>query len=62
MDDYGPDVALNAGTGIMDHPMGPAAGVRAFFEALDRWENKESFEPGSIPGGPLKAAVGKWGT
>lgn len=34
--DYGSDVILNAGTGIMDCPDGPAAGVRAFFEVLDR--------------------------
>jgi 2,3-diketo-5-methylthiopentyl-1-phosphate enolase len=32
--DYGNDVILNAGTGIMDHPDGPAAGVTAFHEAL----------------------------
>lgn len=32
--DYGLDVILNAGTGIMDHPDGPEAGVKAFFEAL----------------------------
>lgn len=32
--DYGKDVILNSGTGIMDHPDGAAAGVRAFFEAL----------------------------
>ncbi|NES41447.1 RuBisCO large subunit C-terminal-like domain-containing protein [Moorena sp. SIO2C4] len=32
--DYGQEVILNAGTGIMDHPNGPAAGVKAFFEAL----------------------------
>ena len=28
------DVIFNSGTGIMDHPDGAAAGVRAFFEAL----------------------------
>jgi len=32
--DYGADVILNAGTGIMDHPDGRAAGVKAFFDAL----------------------------
>ncbi len=32
--DYGIDVALNAGTGIMDYEGGPAAGVRAFFDAM----------------------------
>jgi len=34
--DYGNDVILNAGSGIMDHAGGPAAGVAAFFEALSR--------------------------
>ena len=33
--EYGNDVILNSGTGIMDHPHGPAAGVKAFFEALN---------------------------
>lgn len=33
--DYGDDVILNSGTAIMDHPQGPRAGVRAFFDALD---------------------------
>ena len=61
MDDYGPEVALNAGTGIMDHPMGPAAGVLAFYEALELWKRGDSFDPCSIPAGPLKAAVEKWG-
>ena len=32
--DYGQDVILNAGTGIMDYPDGRAAGVKAFFKAL----------------------------
>ena len=33
--DYGQDVILNAGTGIMDHPDGPSGGVKAFFASLD---------------------------
>lgn len=33
--DYGQDVILNAGTGIMDAPGGPAAGVKAFQVMLD---------------------------
>ena len=32
--DYGIDVILNAGTGIMDHPAGPQEGVNAFFQAV----------------------------
>ena len=56
------EIILNAGTGIMDHPQGPAAGVRAFHEAWKRWCDKDSFSPESIPDGPLKSAVLKWGT
>ena len=59
--DYGPDVVLNAGTGIMDHPGGPGDGVRAFFEALDRVEPGTAFDPSAIPDGPLKAALDTWG-
>ncbi len=55
-------IILNAGTGIMDHPQGPAAGVKAFHEAWARWQNQESFSPDALPEGPLKAAVLKWGT
>lgn len=61
IEEYGHDVALNAGTGIMDHPMGAGAGVRAFFEALERYRNKDSFEPEDLPAGPLRVAVEKWG-
>jgi 2,3-diketo-5-methylthiopentyl-1-phosphate enolase len=34
LQDYGPDVVLNSGTGIMDYPGGAAAGVEACFAAL----------------------------
>ncbi|MHB8544470.1 MAG: RuBisCO large subunit C-terminal-like domain-containing protein [Leptospirales bacterium] len=61
MTDYGEDVILNAGTGIMDHPQGIAAGVRAFHEALDRFRRGLPFEEADLPEGPLKSAVGKWG-
>lgn len=56
--DYGNDVILNAGTGIMDHPDGAASGVKAFFEALERVE-KQDFD--EVPDGALKRALEKWG-
>ena len=59
--DYGTDVILNAGTGIMDHPDGPAAGVSAFFEALDAAQPGQKFELEQIPTGPLRRALEKWG-
>jgi 2,3-diketo-5-methylthiopentyl-1-phosphate enolase len=59
--DYGKDVILNAGTGIMDHPDGAAAGVTAFFEALERVNQGQSFALESLPAGALHRAVEKWG-
>jgi 2,3-diketo-5-methylthiopentyl-1-phosphate enolase len=59
--DYGQEVILNAGTGIMDHPDSPSAGVKAFFEALERVKQGESFEPNTLPNGALRRAVEKWG-
>ncbi len=60
--DYGQDVILNAGTGIMDHPDGPGAGVRAFFEALEQVQGGRSFELAQMAEGPLRRALEKWGT
>jgi 2,3-diketo-5-methylthiopentyl-1-phosphate enolase len=61
LQDYGPDVILNAGTGIMDHPSGAAAGVQAFWEALDRTRDRLPFTLESLPEGALKQAVSKFG-
>ncbi|MBR59401.1 MAG: 2,3-diketo-5-methylthiopentyl-1-phosphate enolase [Myxococcales bacterium] len=60
--DYGTDVVLNAGTGIMDHPDGPGAGTHAFFEALAQAKPGVSFELEQIEAGPLRRALEKWGT
>jgi 2,3-diketo-5-methylthiopentyl-1-phosphate enolase len=59
--DYGANVILNAGTGIMDHPDGPAAGVLAFFEALGVAQPGQSFQLAQISPGPLRRALEKWG-
>ncbi|QGJ69239.1 Ribulose bisphosphate carboxylase large chain [Planctomycetales bacterium 10988] len=59
--DYGTDVVLNAGTGIMDHPLGPGAGVKSFFEALDRCQAGLPMTVDSVEEGPLKEALRKWG-
>jgi 2,3-diketo-5-methylthiopentyl-1-phosphate enolase len=58
--DYGQDVILNAGTGIMDHPDGPAMGVKAFFEALERVKSGEPFNLEAVPEGALRQALKKW--
>ena len=59
--DYGNDVILNAGTGIMDHPDGPRDGVLAFFEALEHHHAGGSFAATDVPDGPLRRALEKWG-
>jgi 2,3-diketo-5-methylthiopentyl-1-phosphate enolase len=59
--DYGQDVILNAGTGIMDHPQGASAGVDAFFAALRLAQPGQAFDCDAIDDGPLKAALQKWG-
>jgi 2,3-diketo-5-methylthiopentyl-1-phosphate enolase len=59
--DYGQDVILNAGTGIMDHPDGSQAGVKAFFEALERIQQGASFALEMLPHGALRRAIEKWG-
>jgi 2,3-diketo-5-methylthiopentyl-1-phosphate enolase len=61
LQDYGQDVILNAGTGIMDHPQGASAGVDAFFAALRMAVPGQAFDLGAIDDGPLKAALQKWG-
>jgi 2,3-diketo-5-methylthiopentyl-1-phosphate enolase len=60
--DYGNDVILNAGTGIMEHPDGAAAGVKAFFKALERVKENKSFDLESLPESPLRRAIEKWGS
>lgn len=59
--DYGNDVILNAGTGIMDHPDNPAGGVQAFIEALQTTAQNQPFDLETLPPGPLRRAIEKWG-
>jgi 2,3-diketo-5-methylthiopentyl-1-phosphate enolase len=59
--DYGNDVILNAGTGIMDHPNGAAAGVQAFFEALAQAQPGKPFDLEKLPPSSLRVAIEKWG-
>lgn len=59
--DYGNDVILNAGTGIMDHPDGAGPGVVAFREALRLACPGVRFNVGELEPGPLRRAVEKWG-
>lgn len=61
LQDYGDDVVLNAGSGIFDHPEGPAAGVEAFFTALKCVREGTPLQVDTVPAGPLRAALNKWG-
>lgn len=61
LQDYGDDVVLNAGSGIFDHPEGPAAGVEAFFTALNCVRNGTPLQVEAVPAGPLRTALQKWG-
>ncbi len=61
LQDYGNDVILNAGTGIMDHPQGAAAGVDAFFAALKLAVPGQAFDLATIADSSLQAALQKWG-
>ncbi len=61
LEDYGNEVILNAGTGIMDHPTGPEAGVKAFFQALEWLREGKVFDVEKLPENELKTALLKWG-
>ncbi len=59
--DYGNDVVLNAGSAIFDHPQGPAAGTRAFLEALQVVNAGIALKADLVSDGPLRVALQKWG-
>ncbi|MHB8745805.1 MAG: RuBisCO large subunit C-terminal-like domain-containing protein [Gammaproteobacteria bacterium] len=59
--DYGADVVLNAGGAIFDHPQGPAAGVRAFFAALDVAHAGVALREDIVSDEALRVALHKWG-
>jgi 2,3-diketo-5-methylthiopentyl-1-phosphate enolase len=44
----------------MDHPNGPGAGVNAFFQALDWYQQGLPFNVNKMPPGALKQAMEKW--
>lgn len=60
--DYGQDVILNAGTGIMEHPDGPDQGVQAFFEALELVAQGQPLNLETVSDGALRRALEKWGS
>ncbi|ANE47921.1 2,3-diketo-5-methylthiopentyl-1-phosphate enolase [Paenibacillus swuensis] len=61
--DFGPDVVVNAGGGIHGHPMGTAAGGRAFKQAIDAALSGETLENYAHQHqyAELSAAIQAWG-
>ncbi|WP_426455085.1 2,3-diketo-5-methylthiopentyl-1-phosphate enolase [Paenibacillus sp. S-38] len=60
--DFGTDVVVNAGGGVHGHPMGAAAGGRAFRQAIDGCLAGTSLREYAAAGRPeLQAAIDAWG-
>lgn len=59
--DFGRDVVVNAGGGVHGHPMGPAAGGRAFRQAIDGCLAGERLDEYAAERPELKAALDAWG-
>lgn len=61
MDDIGYDVLLGAGAGVHGHPMGPAAGAKAFRQAIDACMKGISIHEAARAHKELQIAIDKWG-
>lgn len=59
--DFGKDVVVNAGGGIHGHPMGTAAGGRAFRQAIDAALGGVSLREAARDYEELRAAIERWG-
>lgn len=58
---FGKDVIIAAGGAIHGHPMGPAAGARAFRQGIDAVMNGHSLEEAGKEHKELGAALEAWG-
>lgn len=45
---FGPDVALLAGSNLLDHPMGPKAGAIAIYQTLEAYKEEKITEPDAL--------------
>jgi 2,3-diketo-5-methylthiopentyl-1-phosphate enolase len=61
MDDAGYDVLLGVGAGIHGHPMGPAAGARAFRKAIDATMKGIPLREAAKYSDELNVSIEKWG-
>jgi len=59
--DFGTDVVVNAGGGIHGHPLGTAAGGRAFVQAIDAVMQGNTLESRASDQEELRAAIQAWG-
>lgn len=61
MRDFGPQVVVNAGGGVHGHPGGPAAGGRAFRQAVDAVQSGATLEQYAERHPELRQAIELWG-
>jgi 2,3-diketo-5-methylthiopentyl-1-phosphate enolase len=61
MGDFGPEVVVNAGGGVHGHPLGSAAGGRAFRQAVDAVKSGMSLEQYAVNNEELRMAIERWG-
>ncbi|WII35509.1 2,3-diketo-5-methylthiopentyl-1-phosphate enolase [Paenibacillus thiaminolyticus] len=59
--DFGTDVIVNAGGGIHGHPLGTAAGGRAFVQAIEAVMQGKTLESRAADQEELRAAIQAWG-
>ena len=62
MQEYGPDIVLMAGGGLLGHPQGYTAGAKAFRQAVDAVMNDIPLEKYAQDHPELQAALDQWGT
>ncbi len=58
--DLGPDIVIGSGGGIHAHPSGPAAGARAFRQAIDATLRGRSLEEAAAEHEELRLALSAW--
>jgi 2,3-diketo-5-methylthiopentyl-1-phosphate enolase len=60
--EYGPDIIMSAGGGIVGHPQGPRAGAKAFRQAIDAVMANRPVLEYAAKHAELRAALDQWGT
>lgn len=59
--EFGPDIIIPAGGGILGHPQGYASGVKAWFQAIEAAMNDIPLEEAAKDMPELRAAIETWG-